>query len=92
MHTWNLVVVDVHTSLILALWAPGHIYRATNQSDPVRACGSDLTLLVSVSLRLFPVTDSQVPDTCLPLSILQQWHIEPECPAASSDPSSTGYF
>lgn len=56
-HTWNLIVVDVHTSLVLVLRAPGYIYRAAYQSDPVGVCGSNLAFLFLVSLTFLSKLD-----------------------------------
>ena len=49
MHTWNLIVVDVHTPLVLILRAARYIDRATDQSDSVGVGGRDLTLLSLIS-------------------------------------------
>jgi hypothetical protein len=46
--TWYLIVVDIYTSLVLALRATRNINGAANQSDPIGVCGSDLAFLFPV--------------------------------------------
>lgn len=47
--TWNLIVVNINTPLILVLRAAGDIDRATDQSDSVWVGSSDLTLLSQIN-------------------------------------------
>jgi len=52
-HTWYLIVVNIYTSLVLALGTTRNVNGAADQSNPIRTCGGDLTFLFANQLSIF---------------------------------------